>query len=78
VSSRTAGRLGSWTAEGNASGPANFCWQAPTRLADPGLPPVLVYPAEACSPASTFAPTASDGRIMSATDAATPVPGLDA
>ncbi|MDX3191653.1 transcriptional regulator [Streptomyces sp. MN03-5084-2B] len=27
--------------------PAYFCRQAPTLLADPGLPPVLVYPAEA-------------------------------
>ncbi|MFG1641361.1 DUF5937 family protein [Amycolatopsis sp. NPDC049252] len=26
--------------------PAYFCRQAPTLLADPGLPPVLVYPAE--------------------------------
>ncbi|WP_329046442.1 helix-turn-helix domain-containing protein [Amycolatopsis sp. NBC_01488] len=30
--------------------PAYFCRQAPTLLADPGLPPVLVYPAEARPP----------------------------
>ncbi|MDT7805890.1 MAG: hypothetical protein QOI78_9323 [Actinomycetota bacterium] len=38
--------------------PAYFCRQAPTLLADPGLPPVLVYPAEASParlPASTTA-----------------------
>lgn len=30
--------------------PAYFCRRAPTLLADPGLPPVLVYPAEARQP----------------------------
>ena len=39
--------------------PAYFCRQAPTLLADPGLPPVLVYPAEA-RPAAAAAPPAED------------------
>ncbi|MCR6482818.1 helix-turn-helix domain-containing protein [Amycolatopsis sp. OK19-0408] len=37
--------------------PAYFCRQAPTLLADPGLPPVLVYPAEARPPAPAAAAT---------------------
>jgi DNA-binding transcriptional ArsR family regulator len=37
--------------------PAYFCRQAPTLLADPGLPPVLVYPAEA-RPAAAAVPPA--------------------
>lgn len=38
--------------------PAYFCRQAPTLLADPGLPPVLVYPAEARPPEPAATATA--------------------
>ena len=31
--------------------PAYFCWRDPIALADPGLPPVLVYPARRPAPA---------------------------
>ncbi|WIX98316.1 ArsR family transcriptional regulator [Amycolatopsis mongoliensis] len=40
--------------------PAYFCRQAPTLLADPGLPPVLVYPAEA-RPPETATPSGAPG-----------------
>jgi DNA-binding transcriptional ArsR family regulator len=53
--------------------PAYFCRQAPTLLADPGLPPVLVYPAEARpeNPAAPGAPgdAAALANLLGATRA---------
>ncbi|WOX15299.1 winged helix-turn-helix domain-containing protein [Streptomyces sp. N50] len=44
--------------------PSHFCWQAPITLADPGLPPVLVYPLlhEPVAPPPTAPLTALLGR----------------
>ncbi|MFG3579002.1 ArsR/SmtB family transcription factor [Micromonospora chersina] len=37
--------------------PSYFCWHAPIALADPELPPALVYPARRQRPAPTTGPT---------------------
>lgn len=63
--------------------PSHFCWRTPIALADPGLPPVLVYPVEhstAWAPATTSSchPQAlsvllgrTRARILAALDAPT-------
>ncbi|GAA3853850.1 ArsR/SmtB family transcription factor [Streptomyces sedi] len=47
--------------------PSFFCWRTPVMLADPGLPPVLVYPV-AHAPVTTADPAAL-GRLLGTTRA---------
>ncbi|WP_222853349.1 MarR family transcriptional regulator [Fodinicola acaciae] len=48
--------------------PSYFCWDKPVTLADPDLPPVLVYPA-AYDPPDAEAPEAALGNLIGTTRA---------